>query len=71
MLFAENDDAADEPDMTCPPVAAIRAYLDGFDIEYWHEKEEDGQTALGDDHHFHLIEVVAVRRELPRDWSVG
>ena len=32
---------------------------------------EDGQTALGDDHHFHLIEVVAVRRELPEDGPVG
>ena len=71
MLFAENDDAAEDDDMTCPSVDVIRGYLDGFKVEYWLEKEEDGQTALGDDHHFHLIEVVAVRRELPEDGSVG
>ena len=71
MLFAENDDAADEDEMTCPAPEVIRGYLHGFDVEYWNEKEEDGQTALGDDHHFHLIEVVAVRRELPSGGSVG
>jgi SAM-dependent methyltransferase len=71
MLFGHKDQAADEPDMTCPSPDVIRGYLDGFDIEYWNEKEEDGQTALGDDHHFHLIEVVAVRRELPPHERVG
>ncbi len=62
MLFGHKDQAAEEEGMTCPPPEVIRGYLDGFEIEYWAEKEEDGQTALGDDHHFHLIEVVAVRR---------
>ena len=71
MLFADRDDAADEPDMTCPPAAVIRGYFDGFEVELWNEREEDGQTALGEDHHFHLIEVVAVRRELPQDRFVG
>lgn len=71
MLFGDRDDAADEPDMTCPTPDEIRGYLDGFEVEYWVEKEEDGQTALGEDHHFHLVEVVAVRRELPTGGSVG
>ena len=71
MLFGDKDQAADEPDMTCPPPDVIRGYLDGFEMEYWNEKEEDGQTALGDDHHFHLIEVVAVRRTLPGNGPVG
>jgi SAM-dependent methyltransferase len=71
MLFGDRDQAADEPDMTCPAPDVIRGYLDDFDIEYWNEKEEDGQTALGDDHHFHLIEVVAVRRQLPPGQRVG
>jgi hypothetical protein len=43
-------------------VEAIRADLQGYVIEHWSEKEEDGRTALGEPHHFHLIEVVAVRR---------
>ena len=71
MLFGHKDQAADESDMTCPSPDVIRDYLRDFDIEYWNEKEEDGQTALGDDHHFHLIEVVAVRRALPPDERVG
>jgi len=62
MLFGDRDQAADEPDMTCPAPDVIRGQLEGFDVEYWNEKEEDGTTALGDPHHFHLIEVVAVRR---------
>lgn len=71
MLFGDKDQAADDPGMTCPAPDVIRGYLDGFEIEYWNEKEEDGQTALGEDHHFHLIEVVAVRRELSPCESVG
>ena len=71
MLFGDRDQAAQEDGMTCPAPEVIRGYLDGFEVEYWNEKEEDGKTALGDDHHFHLIEVVAVRRELPDRGSVG
>jgi SAM-dependent methyltransferase len=61
MLFGDRDEAVDDPDMTCASAAVIREQLDGFDIEHWSEKEEDGETALGEPHHFHLIEVVAVR----------
>ncbi len=62
MLFGDRDQAAsDEPDMTCPTPEVIRGHLAGFAIEHWDEKEEDGHTALGEAHHFHLIEVVAVR----------
>jgi len=71
MLFADRDGMAGEPDATCPAPDVIRGYLDGFEVEYWLEKEEDGQTALGDDHHFHLIEVVAVRRAFPSDPHIG
>ncbi len=67
MLFGDRDQSAGEEGMTCPAPAVIRAHLDGFEIEHWDEREEDGQTALGDDHHFHIIEVVAVRRSFPSD----
>ena len=62
MLFGDRDESAADPDMTCPSPTAIRAHLEGFEIERWSEKEEDGTTALGEPHHFHLIEGVAVRR---------
>lgn len=70
MLFGDRDQSAGEEGMTCPAPAVIRAYLDGFEIEHWDEREEDGQTALGDDHHFHIIEVVAIRRSFPSDRHV-
>jgi tellurite methyltransferase len=62
MLFGDRDGAAGEPEMTCLPPERIAADLDDFEIEFWSEKEEDTKTALGEDHHFHLIEVVARRR---------
>ena len=71
MLFGDRDQAAGEADMTCPSPDVIRSYLDGFEIEHWSEKEEDGQTALGEPHHVHLIEVVAVRRKAPVLAPVG
>jgi hypothetical protein len=71
MLFGDKDDAAKDPEATCPSPDVIRDHLEGFEIEYWTEKEEDGETALGDPHHFHLIEVVAVRRSLPDGGGVG
>jgi SAM-dependent methyltransferase len=62
MLFGDRDQAAtEEPDMTCPSPQVIRQHLRGFAMKYWEEKEEDGRTALGEPHHFHLIEIVAVR----------
>jgi SAM-dependent methyltransferase len=61
MLFGDRDESVDDPDMTCASPAAIRAYLDDFEVEHWLETDEDGVTALGEPHHFHLIEVVARR----------
>ncbi len=71
MLFGDRDQAAGDPGMTCPAPAVIRGYLDGFDVEHWSEKEEDGETALGEPHHFHLVEIVAVRRAFPPAGHIG
>ena len=61
MLFGDRDGSATEPGMTCPPAAEIRARLASFEIEHWDDREEDTTTALGEPHHFHLVEVVARR----------
>lgn len=62
LLYGDRDEAADDPQYTCPSPDQIRAHLAGFEIESWFEREEDGKMALGDPHHIHLIEVVARRR---------
>jgi SAM-dependent methyltransferase len=59
MVFGERDGSAGEAGMTCLPAGEFRSMLDGFDIEYWSDTEDDKPTALGEPHHFHLIEFVA------------
>lgn len=66
MLFGDRDQSAAEPGMTCPSADSVRAALTGFDIEDWVDREEDGQTALGEPHHWHSIEVVARRNDPAR-----
>jgi tellurite methyltransferase len=61
MLFGDRDGSADDPTMTCPPPATIRASLSEFEIEHWVDREEDGPTALGEPHHFHRLDLVARR----------
>jgi SAM-dependent methyltransferase len=59
MLFGDHDESAADPTMTCLPPERVEADFAGFEIEDWHVKEEDSQTALGEPRHLHLIEVVA------------
>jgi hypothetical protein len=59
MLFGDRDESATDEAMTCLPPERIEEDLAGFEIEHWQVKEEDSQTALGEPHHFHLVEVVA------------
>ena len=61
MLFGDQDGSADDPEMTCLPPAEVRARLAAFEIEHWTDREEDTTTALGEPHHFHLVEFVARR----------
>jgi tellurite methyltransferase len=61
MVFGDRDESAGDGSMTCPSPEAIRASLDGWGIEDWTEREEDSETALGEPHHFHIIELVARR----------
>ena len=62
LLFGDRDGSAADPSMTCPPPERVLASLSGFEVEHWADREEDTTTALGEPHHFHLVELVA-RRE--------
>jgi tellurite methyltransferase len=59
MLFGDRDGSASDPEMTCLPPERVRADLVGFEIEHWVVEEDDRPTALGEPHHFHLVEFVA------------
>lgn len=63
MLFGDRDESATDAGVSCRPAEWVRARLaaSGLQIEDWFEREEDGQTALGDPHHWHILEVVARR----------
>jgi len=61
MLFGDRDGSANDPAMTCVSPASIRSSLRSFELEHWVDREEDGTTALGEPHHFHLLELVARR----------
>jgi len=61
MLFGDRDASAGDPGMTCPSPDSIRASLSRFDIEDWLDRDEDTETALGEPHHFHRVELVARR----------
>ncbi len=63
MLFGNHDGSASDPSMTCPPPQMIRETLSSFEIEHWVDREEETETALGEPHHFHLVELVARRVE--------
>lgn len=62
LLFGDRDGSSTDPAMTCPTPEAIRGALAGFELEHWSEREEDTRTALGEPHHYHLIELVARRK---------
>lgn len=64
MLFGDRDASAGDPEMTCPSPDTIRSSLGAFEIEHWVDQEEDTQTALGEPHHFHRVELVARRRHV-------
>jgi tellurite methyltransferase len=61
MVFGDRDGSAGDDSMTCPSPDEIRDSLDGWEIEDWTDREEDSTTALGEPHHFHIIELVARR----------
>jgi SAM-dependent methyltransferase len=60
-LFGDRDGWSGEDDMTFHSRAEVDALLARFEVELLDEVEEDGQTAVGDEKHWHLFHVV-VRR---------
>jgi tellurite methyltransferase len=56
-FFGVRDSWANEPDMTFHTEEQVRAMLDGLEIEYFHEQDEDGEAASGPKH-WHVFTVI-------------
>ena len=57
-FFGIHDSWANKPDMTFHTESQVRAMLERFDTEYFHEQDEDGQAASGPKH-WHVFTVIA------------
>ncbi len=61
-LFGERDEWATEDDMTFQTREEAERLLDRFELERFDELEEDGKTVLGQPKHWHLYNIVALKR---------
>ena len=60
-FFGVRDEWAGSTDMTFHTTKQVKALLRDLEIEFFKEKELDGQTASGKDKHWHVLSVVARR----------
>ena len=65
ILFGDRDDFADNPTVTTLPEGGIRELLDGLEVHQWDVVDEDGETAGGEDKHWHIITTIARRPSSP------
>jgi len=57
-FFGVNDSWANDPDMTFHTGEQVRAMLEKFEIEYFHEQDEDGNATSGPKH-WHVFTAIA------------
>jgi len=59
-LFGVRDSWADNTNMTFHTAEQVRAMLNGFETEHFHEEDADGQAASGPKH-WHVFTVIALK----------
>jgi len=60
-FFGVRDSWANKPDMTFHTEEQIRKLIENFEIEYFHEMDEDGNSANGPKH-WHVFTVIARKK---------
>jgi tellurite methyltransferase len=60
-LFGVNDTWASNPDMTFFTAEQARALFTAFELEHFHEEDEDGQSTIGPKH-WHVFHVIARKK---------
>jgi len=58
-FFGEKDEWSKSDDMTFHPEKKVREMFENYEIEFFHERDEDGETADGNKKHWHVFSVVA------------
>jgi SAM-dependent methyltransferase len=58
-FFGENDEWSSNKDMSFHHKEDVAKLFSNFDIEYFHERDEDGATADGTPKHWHVFSVIA------------
>ncbi|MBK8383416.1 MAG: class I SAM-dependent methyltransferase [Ignavibacteria bacterium] len=58
-FFGEKDEWANFDDMTFHTKDKLKSMFTKFEIEFFHERDEDGETATGIKKHWHVFSVVA------------
>lgn len=61
-FFGERDSWAQDQNKTFHTRSQVEMLLEAFKIEYFHENDSDGKTALGDTKHWHVFEIVALKQ---------
>lgn len=64
-FFGDKDDWTKFEDMTFHTKDEVRNMFEFFEIEYFHERDEDGESATGEKKHWHVFSVIA-RKNLIR-----
>lgn len=60
-FFGVKDSWADNPEMTFHTEEQVRALFDGFEVESFHEQDEDGSSLSGPKH-WHIFTVIARKK---------
>ena len=61
-LYGDRDEWFGDPSITFHDAGAVEALLDGFDVEYLREEEDDSVTPRGRAKHWHIFHIVARKR---------
>ncbi|WP_104024136.1 class I SAM-dependent methyltransferase [Vibrio hyugaensis] len=55
-------EAESHPNISAFTKSQVDALFEGYDIIHFHERDEDGTTAVGNTKHWHMFSITAVKR---------
>jgi len=61
-LIGHRDSWNQYANMSCHTLDQVKAYFQDFDFEWFEEEEHPGKTALGEEKHWHLFQIVAKKK---------